>query len=181
MEEHDMAHYPGHYRRSSYFAANDLQRILIISIVLSSIGAVQILLIPLTNINGSWHERLFAYAISGIFWVSIIVQVVLTVKAKSTREYLQDRGYRIKGIRHAPIGVVSFFKNTEAIVSDATLFVSAIVLAIIIWLGITTSWLIIICLSLLFLSFSLHCIFNGKNYRYNKAFKKFKKEHEQDE
>ena len=69
------------------------------------------------------------------------------------------------------LGIMSFFKNKEAVVADIVLFISVILLGIILWMNVKIGWLIIGDVSFLVLSFNLHCILNGRNYRLLKSYK----------
>lgn len=177
MENNEVSHGSMSRTRRNYYL-NGIKYGLIISASLSIFGAVLILLISLCNIDGTKAEKMCAYIIAVLFWATIIALVILTVKITKYRNYLQERGYRIRGIRHSPIGVFSFFKNKEAAVIDIVLFISAVSVGIISWTHISLSLVILFSISLLFFSFNMHCILNGRNYRYYKAFIKYQKEQE---
>ena len=142
---------------------------------------VLILCIPLVNIDGSLIQRVGAYIIAAAFWISIVMECVFSHLSTYERKYVERKEYRNRTLKHSQPGVISFFKNLEATIVDIILFLSAIIVVIIAWLQVKTGWMIITCTSVLFLSFNLHCILNGKNYRYIKALRLYKKEQERDE
>jgi len=177
MEYNDTSQIRRSRARISYFL-DGMKLGLISSLALSIFGAILILLIFLCNIDGSKVEKIGAYVIAALFWITIIGLVISTIKTTQYRKQLQERGYRLRGIRHSPIGVFSFFKNKEAAIMDIVLFVSAVSVAILAWTHVAIGLLILSCISLLFFSFNMHCVLNGRNYRYYKAFIKHQKEQE---
>lgn len=72
-------------------------------------------------------------------------------------------------------------KTREGLVADVVMFASLIAVIVIAWTQVKSQWLILSCVSVLYLSFNMHCLLNGKNYRYIKLLSNYKKEHERDE
>ena len=56
--------------------------------------------------------------------------------------------------------------------------VTVVNLMIIVWVRVKNEWVVMINYSVFFLAFNLHCILNGKNYRYLKQYRTYKKENE---
>lgn len=129
-------------------------------------GTVFIALIPLANFDGTVAQKVFSYAISCLIWLSVIALTFSVCKASAAKKALEKRGFQIKKISRSSIGLFSFFKNREATVADIVLFVSLIGTVLLTQIKTKSEWILMICLALLFLSFGLHCIFNGRNYRY---------------
>ena len=130
----------------------------------------------ITNVYGNGISKVMVYVVACVFWIGIICGFVLFFKADSLRKVIgrKNRRNNIVISSGSRIGAISFFRNKEAGVSDAFLFASAILLAILTIFRIEIEWLIIISAALLFISFSLHCFFNGKNYRYIKSYINYK-------
>ena len=86
------------------------------------------------------------------FWLCNIVGIVLQViVSKNVKHWYERRRLFRTRFRRNRIGLFNVFSNIPAAISDVLLCVSMIAY---------------ISLSVLFLSFSAHCIFNGKNYYY---------------
>lgn len=154
-----------------------------LSVAFSFLPTISIFCIPLINMNSNVNERLMTFLIGAVFWGGIIIQQFFFWKSNLWRISIEKRLLRhhCQTYRNAPIGIISFFKNTEATVVDITLFAFALSVALLALLRFKVTWVIIGCVALLFLSFNLHCFLNGKNYRYIKSYSKYKKEQEKDE
>lgn len=157
-----------------------LKKYNIITISLAVLESALILCIPLVNLDGSPSQRVGAYVLAAFFWIGIIVECIFVHLSTQERRRMERRGFRNRALKHSPPGVISFFKNLEATVVDVFLFISALLVVILVWTQVKTGWMIMAGISVLLLSFNLHCILNGKNYRYLKAYRLYKKEHEQD-
>ena len=132
---------------------------------------ILLILIPFANVEGTETQRMLAYVIAFLFWASIIAQIVFVRLSSNERKKLNRKLHKSKEINQSFLGIFSFFKNREAIVADVILFLSVILLGVIIWTNVKTSWIIIGVVSVLVLSFNLHCVLNGKNYRYLKEIR----------
>lgn len=152
-----------------------------LSFVFPCIGSLLFLCIPLVDTAGSQAQKIGAFLLAVLFWICITLEIFFTFRCKRERRYLERRHYRRRWMRHMYPGVISFFKNFEATVADIALFVTAVLTVIFNWIRLSSTLISIGCMAILFLSFNLHCLLNGKNYRYKKAFYKHQKEHESNE
>lgn len=159
---------------------NKLNLYVVLSIGMACLQFVLILCIPFLNIEGETKQQIISYIVAMLFWMSIFAEVLLARLSDRVRRKLERKLYRDKEIKNSMAGIFSFFKNTEAMIADIVLFVIVLLLGIIIWLHIKAIWVIIGTVSVLILSFSLHCIFNGRNYRYLKKLKNNTKEQKKD-
>ncbi len=158
-----------------------LKKYNLITISLAVLEFVLILCVPLVNLDGSSAQKTGAYILAALFWICIAIEGIFVHLSTQERRWMERRGFRNRALKHSPAGVISFFKNLEATVVDAVLFASVILVVILVWTQVKTGWMIMAGISVLFLSFNLHCILNGKNYRYLKSYRLYKKEHERDE
>lgn len=148
------------------------------TISLAILEFILFLCIPFVNIDGSSAQRIGAYILASCFWICIIVEGVFVHLSTKIRKRLNKKDFHSRALKYAHPGIISFFKNSEAIIVDIILYVSAIILMIIVWARVKNEWVFMINYSVLFLSFNLHCILNGRNYRYLKEYIIYKKEHE---
>ena len=158
-----------------------LNRYVWLGIGMSCLQCGALLAIPFADIEGTEKQRMLAYAIGALFWLSIIGELVLLCLSCNERKRLeQKRGAGIE-MKNSTLGIFSFLRNREAIVADVMLFISVILLGIVIWTNIENKWIIIVVVSILVLSFNLHSILNGRNYIYLKEAKNNKKEKKRNE
>lgn len=142
-----------------------------LSIGMACLQCGLLLLIPYSNIEGTKTQQRMAYIIAFLFWTGIIAEMVFVRLSSNQRKMLEKKSRKGKSKNKSTLGVFSFVKNREAVVADIVLFLSVIILGIVIWTNVKTEWIIIGDVSILVLSFNLHCILNGRNYRYLKENK----------
>lgn len=158
-----------------------IRRYNLITISIAVLEFVLILCTPLVNLDGSSAQKIGAYILAAFFWICIAIEGIFVHLSTQERRWMERRGLRNRALKHSPLGVISFFKNLEATVVDVILFASTILVVILVWAQVKKECMIMSGISILFLSFNLHCILNGKNYRYIKSLSKYAKEHEKDE
>lgn len=126
-----------------------------LSFICFIISGISILCVPITNVYGNGISKVMVYVVACVFWIGIICGFVLFFKADSLRKVIgrKNRRNNIVISSGSRIGAISFFRNKEAGVSDAFLFASVILFAILTIFRIEIEWLIIISAALLFLSF----------------------------
>lgn len=159
---------------------NKLNLYVYLSIGIACLQSILILCILFVDIEGDTKQQTIAYVVAFLFWLSIFAEVWLSHLANRVRKKLERKLYRNKEIKNSMPGIISFFKNTEAKMVDILLFIVVLLLGMIIWQRINKSWLIIGEVAILILLFSLHCVLNGRNYRYLKKLKNNTKEQKND-
>ena len=153
-----------------------LNKYVLLCLGMATLQFVLLLLIPCSNIEGTKTQQMMAYIIAFLFWSSIIGELICVRLSSNERKRLERKFHNGREINQSLPGVFSFAKNRESKIADITLYLSVILLGIIIWTNIKTGWIIIGVVSILVLSFNIHCVFNGKNYRYLKEIRKLGKE-----
>ena len=140
--------------------------ILFISIFLFAIMSAVFLILPLGNElpNGTSSISI----ITGVlFWGGFIMGCVMQFVLMIQYRKLVGIG---KGQKTEKMGLISFFKNKIATIFDLLFVISLISLIVEkIWTDMTL-YVCFVSLSLLIFSFIMHCILNGKIFRY--IFKK---------
>ncbi len=163
------------------FLKTQINLYFLISVLLAVLPSVLILCIPLVSLEGSGPQRVGAYIMAAVFWLCVILELWMTRLCSSERRWLELRKVRSRSLSQVNPGVVSFLKTREGMIADIVMFASLIAVIVIAWTQVRNQWLILSCVSVLYLSFNLHCLLNGKNYRYIKLLSNYKKEHERDE
>lgn len=163
------------------FLKTQINLYFLISVLLAVIPTVLILCIPLVSLEGSGPQKAGAYIMAAAFWLCVILELRMVRMCNSERRRLERRKVRSRMLTQAGPGVISFMKTREGLVADVIMFASLIAVIAIAWTQVKSQWLILSCVSVLYLSFNMHCLLNGKNYRYIKLLSNYKKEHERDE
>lgn len=151
------------------------------TILLAFIETGIILFILLVSIENRQIQQIIEKVSAVLFWICVIVEIAAMYLGSKERYQIEQKGYRSRSIKNSKIGIVSFLKNREAIIVDIVLILFALITVILTCFKVEVAWVVTVNISILFLSFNLHCIFNGKNYRYLKMYKHYIKEHRRDE
>lgn len=137
-----------------------------LSVICSVISSISMAFIPIEKSNED--NKVIIFIIPIIFWLGFIAEQFFVWRANHFRKVIEKKSARYKnGIRGRP-GIISLFKTKEGIASDMLFLVCLIVLIVITVMNVGESHLQYIISSLVVLSFRLHCIFDGINYRYKK-------------
>lgn len=142
-----------------------------LSIVASIISSISIIASAFIGKNGS-TDKAIQVSFPLVFWVGLIAEQVLIWNANSIRNKLEAEG-RLRRIRGKP-GVLSILQTEEGAITDLILILSVTAFVILLLFGIGKGFVQYLFISLIVLSFRLHCIFDGKNFRYKKYLAKRK-------
>ena len=136
--------------------------LLIVSLISFALVSVSVFVMFFTVNSSDSGSSAVNLACGVAFWlflvVGIVLQAVVSVNVKKVRRKLSGTKFARKRV-----GLLNAFCNIPATVSDVLLVISTILFIICI-IKDAASIFAYISLSVLFLSFSAHCIFNGKNY-----------------
>lgn len=137
---------------------NTLVRLMITSIVSFGIMSISFLLMPIDLMLNIINSRIINIIIGIVFWLGLLVgavcQVILSIKMKPLRKESYNKP-----------GLLKFFSNRLAVVFDTFLIIGLIGLVVSLIVTNMVGYSCYIFLSLTVLSFVMHCIFNGKNYK----------------
>ncbi len=111
-----------------------------------------------------WFQNKGGYPfVSGItallFWSGLVVELILVGITSLDRKHLKQNQRKMK------IGLISFLKTPAGRMADVLLIISAVILLVQLCLDISDIKSVIPALSVLYLSFHMHCLYNGRNYR----------------
>lgn len=148
----------------------------VLSLVFVLVQSVCLLVIPILEIDNVLNA-IFAV----LFWVCLILYIASVMLSSNERKKIEKSKFRVKKLKKNHIGILKFFQNKEAVIFDVLLFISTALIIVSVIMKTEFEWLIAVGLFLWFVSFNLHCLFNGKNYTYIKAYEFYKKEHEKNE
>lgn len=124
--------------------------------------AVSFLLMPLGSETPTENISAYTMVAGLMFWISIIMGIVTQcVLAHRRRSWYVI--HRIRKVRATQkVGLISFFKNSYAVVADVVTILSLIGLVIAMIATQGTGYICYVLVSLFVFSFSMHCILNGK-------------------
>lgn len=136
------------------------KRNLFFYVVFLLIWSFSVLLMPIASVQK--ELTVFPMFISGgCFWIGLIGTILMGVKInRFSKKIYKNKSYEIK-----KLGLICFFSNKKATITDIVMFVS-VVCFIVIKICIDNIYLLFTSVSLFVFSFGMHCMLNGKNYIY---------------
>lgn len=149
----------------------EYMQLLNFSVVCSFLSSVSILTCIFVGLNEE-ADKIIRFIFPFIFWFCLIAEQALFWKANLIRKQIEISG-EYRKIRAKP-GIVSVSKTRNGAIADLLLLISLILLVLFVLTGLGEKVIQYILIFLLVLSFRLHCILNGKNFRYKKYLAKRK-------
>lgn len=150
--------------------------LIILSIVFSVLSSLPILsMIFIHNESISFFadnekmKKMFIIIFASLLYIGTIIEQVSLWIANSIRKKINDRNAMGK------IGLISFFQTIPGIITDGTFALTFIAYLISLFFSKDANTFQYILMFLMVLSFRLHCILNGKNFRYLLNSKKEKR------
>ncbi len=138
------------------FLENSGVKYLLIEISMFLLSDIGLFLSQFVIKSGGQTNRIIAIISGVLFWIGLIIAIVFGL--------LQNKTTTNKDINNK-IGLISFFSNKPAFVFDVILIVSFIAFVICLIIN-RMSNIATIIFSIFIFSFEMHCVFNGKNYKY---------------
>jgi len=135
---------------------------IVLSVIFSLVSTMPILLCMFNFSDET--KQLFSVILSTLFWGGLIAEQVFIWLADRLRK--QELPKNLKSKKRQRVGIASFCETKVGIATDVV-FVISLMIYIVLFVG---DWGVLVvqyvCLFLIVLSFRVHCIANGKNYRY---------------
>lgn len=133
---------------------NKLKKQELISILAFVFSSASFMLFYFVDYQKNNFTKALGYLLPAIFWLGLIIAVVMQIliSLKLKMEVTKNK-----------IGVVSFFKNKYAVVFDVLMIVS-IIITLILLVKHVNNFIVFLIISLLIISFEMHCILNGKYF-----------------
>lgn len=137
---------------------------LVISIVSFFLMSFSFMLMPVETSSSFGEMSVVSYIAGIMFWLFLITGIVTQIVLFRRRQdwYVINR---IRGNRICQkIGIISFFKNIYAIISDVVAVISLVGLIISLVATDGTGYICYVFISIFIFAFCMHCVLNGKNY-----------------
>lgn len=133
--------------------------VIMFCLVLSSTIA---LYAPLVDFTEDGPKKTLGYVSGAVFWLGLVGG--LSLHGWLSRKLRTKNCF--ESIRPKHVGMIRFFSNTEAIITDITFVIALIVNIVFIVTNTSHMWVEAIAAFLLLVSFHGHYVFNGKTYQY---------------
>lgn len=111
-----------------------------------------------------------------IFWSGLIAEQIFIRKSNAVRKEIENIGGTRK-FQGKP-GIINVWKTQYGAIADIVFIVSLLLLVVFMIIDIGEEFIQCILIFILVLSFRLHCIFNGQNFRYKKYLEKRKEKND---
>lgn len=132
--------------------------------IMSSMSLLTTIFIDKLREN-SWITVVFGI----MFWSCLVLEQIMFCQANKTMiALIKGRSRKFRGRN----GFCSIAATFEGLIADVILVISIIALFVCIMTNIGERLIQYILIFLVVLAFRMHCILNGKNYRYRKILKK---------
>ncbi len=135
------------------------------SIAFAFLFSVDIALIPLVDYSKMGIEKLPSYLISVFLFLSFILELFSLHKTKEYR-WLAQRQMGCGRLRRYKLnmGLINFFTSKEAILADALLFFSILIVVLVSLFFSDKSFTVAISVAFMVFLIQMHSILNGKIY-----------------
>ena len=142
-----------------------IKALLIMSVFSFFIMSADFLIMPIGNTVTEVSMKWFNILTGTLFWGALICGIVLYIlySNECKKQYKNIKGKR-DFYNKKRFGLISFFSNRYAVISDVGLFISILLFAILMIFSDRTSYLCYVAIMLSALFLALHCIFNGKPF-----------------
>lgn len=127
------------------------------------IMSVDFMLMPIGISNPAKNSRAIDVITGLIFWLSLMAGTTLfVIYAKKCKRLFEQSSLNAGSQKR--IGLISFFSNRAAMISDIVCIASLILFAVLMIFTKRTAYFCYVVLAILVFSFVSHCILNGKAY-----------------
>lgn len=144
-------------------------------------ASIALLLIPICKVDVTGKVNALSITVAVIFWLGLILSQIFIWLCNAKRRKSMKKEKKIDSLSKTRPGIVTFNRNLIALIMDLLMIISAIAIVVLVITETNSSWFIMTSTSMLFLSFNLHCYWNGKNYRYIEFLNKEKRRRENNE
>lgn len=135
-----------------------------IAMIFSTISSASILLCTLAE---TIENSVFLFIIPIVFWGGLVIEQILFWQA--------NKLLKLKNNRIQEIGLFSFGKTKLGLIADYTLGVAVVLYSVFFICGWGEQGIQFFLLFCIVLAFRMHCIANGRNYRYKTSNERGKK------
>lgn len=153
------------------------KRLFFAQIILFVISVTSIIFIPYAYSLDDIMKTRVSYMIAGTFWICLLIGIIL-IRLISSITGTYKKIYDIDvGNKHIP-GIFKFWSNMEAKVAIICFVIGLLLVISDVVFDYMNEICIMASLAFVLISFYIHCIFDGFNYRYYKILKERNEKYE---
>ena len=141
--------------------------LLYLAIASSAVSSLSLMAATLVNNEGKNKIPLIIFGV--IFWIGLVCEQVFYWRSHKIAKEIARNSKKSLSER---VSIFNFATYTEAIIADVIFVVSLIALVVCVLIGIGEAILQYILICCIVLTFRMHCILNGKSYRYKKTMER---------
>ncbi len=120
-----------------------------IAILLSTAA---LMCIPICTVNATGREKLFSVGVGLVFWAGVFSTIFFDWRCRVLLKKFGKKNKRRK----------RFAENKYTRVIDSGLGISVLCFILIVIFNVQNDWLVMTDIAMLFMTFSLHCLYSGK-------------------
>lgn len=143
-----------------------------VTLIAAAISSLSLSLIPFTSGIEEGGNNLVAYVIAAVFWIGLISTFIA---AHSTKRILRRSCEKLIGRgqipKHQRPGIISFSGNWKMLIVYAVTLIGLVLIVTDIIIGYVPEMVMFPVISITLLSFTAHCVFDGKYYKVYKLIK----------
>ena len=151
---------------------NNARLTIVVTLIAAALSSFSLSLIPFTSGFEEGESNVIAYVIAAVFWICLLLTLGA---AYSTRKTLYR--YRVRLImngyirKHQPIGIISFSKDWRMLILYGVTVVGLVLIITDIIFDYVPETVMFPIISVTILSFTVHCVVDGKYYKAYKLIK----------
>lgn len=126
--------------------------------ILSSTAAL--MCIPICAVNATGIEKVFSVCVGIVFWSGVFWTIFLDWRCRVMLKKFGKCRKRTK--RFGRPDILRFAENKYTRVIDIGMGIAALCLVLILICNVRNDWLVMTDISMLFMTFNLHCLYSGK-------------------
>lgn len=131
------------------------------------LASTTFLFMPLTG-NVYQPKRTLTIVLGATLWLSSIASYILLIAANIERRWFIKHKTNGDLRMNCLPGIISFFSNIPATISDVVMFTSFVAFVVIAFTKWKNEYISYVLLFMFYLSLNLHCMFNGRIYKSTK-------------
>ena len=146
-----------------------------------AVSSASLFMIPFLQLFSDKAEAFLGYAVAALFWLGLVFGILSSTGAgffmkKRKKRLIAENKFRKQKLP----GIITFSLDLKRLALYAVCLISTILLVTDLIFGYMSEYVMFPLLALLFLSFTVHCIVDGENYKLYLTIKKgIKKGYEQ--
>lgn len=124
------------------------------------LSTAALMCIPICTVNAAGREKLFSVGVGLVFWAGVLSTFFFDWRCRVILKKIGKKNKETK--RFGRPSVLRFAENKYTRVIDISLGIAAVCFILIVVINVQNDWLVMTDIAMLFMTFSLHCLYSGK-------------------